>query len=78
MQNSMKITSSLQDFNVVKTYEFSICYKIILWFFYNVQISTNYEKMILKFVVLFIALDRMGTIFPIDREKTHIRSYKKI
>ena len=33
--------------------------------------------MILKFVVLFIALDRMGTIFPIDREKTHIRSYKK-
>jgi hypothetical protein len=32
------------------------CYNIIRWFFSKVQISTNYEKIILKFVVLCLTL----------------------
>ena len=38
--------------------------------FYKVQISTNYEKIILKFVVLTIGLPRSDTIFPVIREIT--------
>ena len=33
--------------------------------FYNVQISTNYEEIILKYIVLSIALARQGTILPV-------------
>jgi hypothetical protein len=33
----------------------------------------NYEKIILKFVVLSIALARLGTILPVIREITHIK-----
>ena len=38
--------------------------------FYKVQISTNYEKIILKFVVLTIGLPRSDTILPVIREIT--------
>ena len=38
-----------------------------------VQIYTNYEKMALKFVVLFIVLTRSGTILPAIREITRIK-----
>jgi hypothetical protein len=46
--------------------------------FYRVNISTNYEKTMLKFVVLSIALLRSGTIFPVVREITRIGQYKKV
>jgi hypothetical protein len=43
--------------------------------FYRVQISTNYEEIILKiFFVLSVALAGMGTILPIVREITHMKS----
>ena len=38
--------------------------------FYKVQISTNFNKIILKFVVLSIVLARMGTILPVVNEIT--------
>jgi len=38
--------------------------------FCKVQLFTNYEKIILKFVVISTALARPGTIFPIVREIT--------
>jgi hypothetical protein len=39
----------------------------------KVQISTNYKKSILKFsVILFIALDRPGTILHVERETNPI------
>ena len=39
------------------------------------QISTNYKKSILKFsVILFIALDRTGTILHVERETNHIKN----
>ena len=41
-------------------------------FFYKVKISTNYEKIILKLVVLFIALARMGIILSVIRKITLI------
>ena len=42
-------------------------------FFYNIQISTTYEKIILKFIVISIALDRLGSSFLVIREVTHIK-----
>jgi hypothetical protein len=41
--------------------------------FHKVQISTNYEKIILKFVDLSIALAKLGTILPVTREITQIK-----
>jgi hypothetical protein len=42
----------------------------------KVQISTSDKKSILKFsVILFIALDRTGTILPVERETNHIKTY---
>jgi len=79
MQNSMKIhiyfshNELFKIFNNVTTCEFSICYKIILWFFYKVQISTNYEKIILKFVVLSVVLVRKDTILPVLKIITCIK-----
>jgi hypothetical protein len=65
----MKITyffpKSVQTFYVVTTCEFSIYYKV------KVQMSTNYKKMMLKFVVLSIALARQGTIL---QEKFQVSS----
>jgi hypothetical protein len=44
----------------------------------KVQISTNYKKSILKFsVILFIALDRTGTILPVERETNPIKNLLK-
>jgi hypothetical protein len=39
----------------------------------NVEIATNYHKIILQFVVLSIALARMDTIMFIVREITQIK-----
>ena len=44
-------------------------------FFYKVQISKNYEKNILKLVVLSIAIARPGTIFASPKGNN---SYQKI
>jgi hypothetical protein len=41
--------------------------------FNKVQISTNDEKIIMKFVVLSITLARQGTILAIVREITRIK-----
>ena len=40
--------------------------------FFKVQISTNYENIILKFVVLSIGLARSGVILVVAREITLI------
>jgi hypothetical protein len=53
-------------FNVATN--FPIAKKKILWFLQNV--STNYKKIILKFVVLIIAFARLGSILPVIREIT--------
>ena len=45
--------------------------------FYEVQISTNYEKIILQFFVLSSTLARPGTILHIIWEITCIKRYKK-
>jgi hypothetical protein len=46
---------------------------------YKVQISTNYEKIMLKFlVVLAISLARSDTIVPAIREITRIKMNKSI
>ena len=46
---------------------------------YKVQISTNYDKNILKFVVLYIALTRLDTMLPISKgnycHKNGIKTY---
>ena len=47
---------------------FQLQKKKILWFLQNV--STNYKKIILKFVVLIIAFARLGSILPVIREIT--------
>ena len=45
--------------------------------FYNVQMSTHYEKIILKSFVLFVALARPGTMLPVAREITRIQKIHK-
>jgi len=78
MQSSMKVTYIFSTYNVFKiimllqhlTFLFAIKLSSD---FYKVQISTNYEKIILKFV--FLA--RLGTILPVVREITHIKWDKK-
>ena len=45
--------------------------------FYKIQISINYQKILLKFVVLSIALARTGTIFPVEREEIRIKKSRK-
>ena len=45
--------------------------------FNKVQISTNDEKIIMKFVVLSITLARQGTILAIVREITRIKKVWK-
>ena len=67
------VQKSVPNFNVVTTCEFSIWYKITLWF-KSFYISTNDEKIILKFVVRSIALARPGTIFSVLKEITHIKN----
>ena len=46
--------------------------------FYKVKISTNYEKIILIFVVLSIALARLGTILRVVREITRSKKNKNV
>ena len=43
----------------------------------KVQISTNYKESIFKFSVRFIALDRTGTILPVERETNPIKNLLK-
>ena len=43
-------------------------------FFCKIQISTNNEKILPKFNVLSIALARLGTILPVIRETTCIKT----
>ena len=43
----------------------------------KVQISTNYKKSMLKFSVLFVALDRTGTILLVERETNPIKNLLK-
>jgi hypothetical protein len=43
--------------------------------FNKVQISTNYEKLFLKFVVLSTSLDRLGIILSVKRKITSIERY---
>ena len=64
---NVPVKYQFQTFNVVATCKFSIYYKLILWiFFYRVQISTNHEKIILKFgVILSITLARPGTVMSV-------------
>jgi hypothetical protein len=49
MQSLMKVKCT---FNVVATFEFSVCSKNQSLMFYSVQISTNYQQIILKSVFL--------------------------
>jgi hypothetical protein len=44
-------------------------------FFYKVQISTNYKKIMLKFAVFSIALSRPATILPVVGEITRIKTF---
>lgn len=44
----------------------------------DVQISTDYKKIILEFVVLFISLARPDTISPIVGEITRIKRHNFI
>ena len=64
-----------QNLIVVATCIFYL-YPLIL---YKVQISTNYDKNILKFVVLYIALTRLDTMLPISKgnycHKNGIKTY---
>lgn len=45
-------------------------------YFYKIQISSNYENIIIKLIVFFVAFAGPGTILPIVREITLI--YKKV
>jgi hypothetical protein len=45
--------------------------------FYKIQISINYQEILLKFVALSIALARTGTIFPVGREEIRIKKSRK-
>jgi hypothetical protein len=56
----------------------AMCYKNFPLIFYKVQISTNYEKIILKFIVLSIPLARQISIFPVVREITCIKRHKNV
>ena len=47
-------------------------------FFYKVQISKNYEKNILKLVVLSIAIARHGTILLVLKVITRIKRYTHV
>ena len=49
------------------------CYNSILWFFSKVQISANYEKSMLKFVVLCITLAEQGIILLFATEITCVK-----
>jgi len=69
MQSSMKIMYiflpwCLQNFRVVTTDEFFICYKFILWFFTRFKYLQIVKEIILQFFVLFIALTRKDRIWP--------------
>jgi len=50
-------------------------YKVTVNFlnYYNVQISINYEKIILKIAMLPIGLVRSGIIFPVVSETTRTK-----
>jgi hypothetical protein len=45
--------------------------------FYKIQISINYQEILLKFVALSIALARTGTVFPVGREEIRIKKSRK-
>jgi len=72
IQNLMKITYILlwKNCNVGTTCEFYICLLNYPLFF---QISANYEKILLKFVSLSIALARPGAILSVEGEITCIK-----
>jgi hypothetical protein len=59
---------------------FYFAFHFILFFSHSVkltsgfQISTNYDKIILKLAALSIALARLDTIFPAVREITRIKT----
>ena len=73
----MKITYILlwKNCNVGTTCEFYICLLNYPLFF---QISANYEKILLKFVSLSIALARPGAILSVEGEITCIKKGVKI
>jgi hypothetical protein len=85
-ENNIFSHNLVKNLNIVTTSEFSIWYKIILWFFWfffffcTVQISTNYEEIIFKFIDLSIALASqctslfcVGVITRIVAIKTYVR-----
>jgi hypothetical protein len=59
---------------------FYFAFHFILFFSHSVkltsgfQISTNYDKILLKLAALSIALARLDTIFPVVREITRIKT----
>ena len=50
-----------------------VAIKLSFDFFYNVQISTNYKKIVLKLFVLSVALARTGINFSVVRYTTPIK-----
>ena len=63
MQSSMKITYIFSN-NLFKIFN-DFLYPMI---FYKVQIFTNYDKIKLKFIVLYIGVARPGTSLTVLRE----------
>lgn len=45
---------------------------------YNVYISTNYKRIIIKLFFFWVALTRKGIIFLVLMELTTIKTYKHI
>lgn len=45
--------------------------------FYKAQMFTNFEKFMLKFILLFIALARQAAILPVVREITCIKKIQR-
>ena len=77
MHSSMKITY-ISPLISTKLVNFLVAMTNFPMIVDKVQISTNYKKSILKFsVILFIALDRTGTILPVERETNPIKNLLK-
>jgi hypothetical protein len=74
MHSSMKITY-ISPLISTKLVNFLVAMTNFQMIVDKVQISTNYKKGILKFsVILFIALDRTGTILHVERETNPIKN----
>jgi hypothetical protein len=54
-----------------------VAIKLSFDFFYNVQISTNYKKIVLKLFVLSVALARTGINLPVVRDTTPIKQEQR-